>query len=200
MTYRLLYWQNRGRAEQVRLLLNDLDQAYEDVDVSDTFAELRRKRALPFGAVPVLDDGAFRLSQGPVILAYLAHKHAMIDDDPRRRARADSIAWGAEDLRIRYFELFGGADDAAAQEKFVAGAWTKRWLPSFDALLGDGEWFLGDRFTHADVAVFDALDAVLAFVPGANLQGHPRLEELVARVRARPRIAAYLASGRRATG
>jgi glutathione S-transferase len=148
----------------------------------------------------VLEDGDFRLAQGPVILAYLAHKHRMIDDDPRRRARADSIAWGAEDLRIRYFDLFGGTDDAGAQEKFVAGAWAKRWLPSFDLLLGDGEWFLGDRFTHADVAVFDALDATVAWVKRATLDGHPRLAAFLDRVRARPRIAAYLASPRRAQG
>jgi hypothetical protein len=30
MTYRLLYWSNRGRAEQIRILLHELAQPYED--------------------------------------------------------------------------------------------------------------------------------------------------------------------------
>jgi glutathione S-transferase len=168
--------------------------------VSDTFADLRRARVLPFGGLPVLEDDDFRLAQGPVILAYLAHKHGLVGDDPRLRARADSIAWGAEDLRIRYFEMFGGADDAANQAKFVAGAWTKRWLPSFDVLLGDREWFVGDALTHADVAVFDAVQATVEWVGGATLDGFPRVAALIERVRARPRIAAYLAGPRRAKG
>jgi len=202
--YRLTYWAKRGRAEQVRLLLNELDQPYEDVHVErgPAFLALRDEGALPFGAVPVLADGDFRLAQGPVILSYLARKHGIAPTDLQAAAKADSIAWGAEDLRTRYFGLFGERAPEK-QAEFVAGAWRDRWLPCLSRLLeqnGDRPSFVGGALTHADVAVWDALDAILQWVAGASLAGAPRLAAFYDALKARPRIAAYLSSARRPQG
>lgn len=201
--YRLIYWNKRGRGEQVRLFLHELDLPYDDVHVtagSDDFRALqaRKPRELTFGSVPMLDDGGFHLCQGPVILSYLARKHGAAPDDLQSAARADELAWGAEDLRSEYFRLFG-AEGAARQATFVGGRWAERWLPAFDDMLR-GPFFLGADLTHADVAIFDALDAILTWVPGATLDAHPRLAAFYQAVRSRPRIAAYLASPRRANG
>ena len=72
MAYRLFYWALRGRGEQIRLLLNELGQDYEDVQVTPQgdFAKLKAEGAgtLAFGSVPMLEDGDFRLVQGPVIM------------------------------------------------------------------------------------------------------------------------------------
>jgi glutathione S-transferase len=109
---------------------------------------------------------------------------------------------GAEDLRSIYLG-FWGPGDAARRAAFVAGPWRERWRPAFEGLLelgGDTGHFVGGRITHADIAVYDALDAVLQWVEGATLDGCPRLQAFMAAIAARPRIAAYLASERRASG
>lgn len=204
-TYRLTYWPKRGRAEQIRLLLNELGQPYEDVHVEKgpEFAKLRAQgpRVLPFGSVPVLEDGDFRIAQGPAILSYLARKHGIAPSELQAAARADSIAWAAEDLRIRYFSLFGEGGPAR-QADFVKGPWRERWLPCLGGLLeqNGGAFFVGPALTHADVAVWDALDACLQWVEGASLAESPRLAAFFDAFRARPRIAAYLASDRRVKG
>jgi glutathione S-transferase len=201
--YRLIYWVNRGRAEQVRLLLNELGQEYQDVHVEHGpgLAALRAQGVLPFGSVPVLEEGDFRLAQAPVILSYLARKHGIAPSDPQAAALADSIAWGAEDLRTHYFKLFG-EEGAQRQAEFVRGPWRERWLPAFTALLerNGGGTFVGPAVTHADLAVWDALDACLQWVEGARLDGFPRLAAFQDAIAARPRIAAYLRSDRRAQG
>src|SRR4029078_1391261 len=89
---RLHYWPKRGRAEQIRVLLNELDQPYEDVHLDgEKFRELRarRPRVLWFGSIPMLEDGELRLVQGPVILSYLARKHGIAPARLEDAARAD---------------------------------------------------------------------------------------------------------------
>jgi glutathione S-transferase len=198
MSYRLWYFPFRGRGEQIRLLLNALEQPYEDVAVKRADLPALKQQGpglLAFGSLPLLEDDDFRLVQGPVIMSYLARKHGMAPTDLRQGARADAITLGAEDLRTRYFSLFG----EGAQEKqaaFLSGDWQTRWLPSFDGLLalhGAGGFFLGSTPCHADLAVWDVLDAVTTYIPGATLDGHPRLSAFCDAVRALPPVAAYLA-------
>lgn len=199
---RLTYWNKRGRGEQVRLLLNELEEPYEDVHVAkgDEFRALqdRGPSVLPFGSIPLLEDGDFRLVQGPVILGYLARKHDMLPDDLKTQARADAIALGAEDLRMQYFQLFG-PEAEAKQRSFLEGRWSQRWLPRLDELLeteGSG-FFVGKRISHGDIAMWDALDAMTTWVEGATLEEHAHLKKFYEHIKARPPIAKYLASDRR---
>jgi glutathione S-transferase len=199
MSYRLLYFPIRGRGEQIRLMLHAAGQAYEDVPIKrERFLELKQEgpKTLSFGSLPMLEDGDFRLAQGVAILGYLARKHGLCPADLQAAARADAIAMGAEDLRSKAFTLFGdGADEK--QAAFVAGDWQSRWLPSLEGLLklnGDSGFFVGNSLTHADIAVWDALDLVLSKVKGATLDGNPALQAFRERIAQHPTLAPYLQS------
>ena len=138
MTYRLFYWAKRGRGEQVRLLLNELGQDYEDVHIpmSEEFLKIKKEGpgTLYFGSVPMLQDGDFKLVQGPAIMNYLGRKHGIMPSDPQAAAKTEAMVLGAEDMRIMYFRLLG--DRAVEkQAKFVNGAWKDRWLSAWDGLL-----------------------------------------------------------------
>jgi glutathione S-transferase len=112
MTYRLFYWAKRGRGEQVRLLLNDLGQDYEDIHVAigDEFKQMREEGpgTLYFGSVPMLQDGDFKLAQGPAIMNYLGRKHGIMPRDPQAAAKTEAMVLGAEDMRMAYFRLLAG--------------------------------------------------------------------------------------------
>lgn len=198
MSYRLWYFPFRGRGEQVRLLLHALGQPFENVPVKrEELLELKKQgpRVLPFGSLPVLQDGEFRLAQGPIILSYLARKHGIAPTDPQEAARADSIALGAEDLRTKFFALLGeGA--AEKQATFLATEWKTRWLPSLEGLLAQNasnDFFVGDHLTHADIAVWDAVDGVLTRMPKASLEGFPGLQRFCKQIQTLPALANYLA-------
>ena len=197
MAYTLYYWPFRGRGEQIRLLFHVLGIPFEDVRVDRAaFADLRAAgpEVLAFGSIPMLDDDGFRLVKGPAILGYLGAKHGLRPTEPRDAARCDALTLGAEDLRIRYFRAFG--EDEAKRAEFVRGEWSERWLPRLDGLLarsGSDRHFVGATLTVADVALWDVLDAVTTFIPGATLAGHDRLEAFRRAFAARPPVAAYLA-------
>ena len=204
MPYRLFYWALRGRGEQIRLLLNELEQDYEDVHVTKDGDFLRLKGEGPgrlyFGSVPMLEDD-FKLVQGPVIMNYLGRKHGIMPGDLRAAARVEAMVLGAEDMRMAYFRLSGDDERAAERRrKFVGGEWRDRWLSAWDGLLeinGDNCYLVGPSVTQADVAVWDALDAILTRIEGASFGAFRRVEKFYEAVAARPAIAAYLASGRR---
>lgn len=199
MSYKLHYFQIRGRGEQIRLLLHALEAPFDDVLVKrDQFLALKAEgpSTLYFGSLPMLEDGEFRLCQGPVILRYLASKHGAAPSDPQLRSKADAIAWGAEDLRQQYFKLFGDGSEQA-QRAFVDGEWQARWLPNLNGLLelnGNTGHFVGDTLTHADIAVWDVLNAFDEYIPAANMDDYAAVQTFYESVRARPALAAYLAS------
>ncbi len=199
MSYKLHYFSIRGRGEQVRLFLHALALPFEDVIVNrEQFLRLKKQGAamLPFGSLPLLEDGDFRLCQGPVILSYLAHRHDVAPTDVRLSAKADAIAWGAEDLRMRYFKLFGNDKDKMRAD-FVNGDWQSRWLPNLNELLqinGGTSHFVGERLTHADIAVWDVVNAILENIQEASLDDHAAVASFYASVRERPEVAAYIAS------
>jgi glutathione S-transferase len=201
MSYRLRYFPIRGRGEQIRLFLHALQQPFEDVPVRrEQFPELKKEGpgTLAFGSLPLLEDDGFKLVQGPAIMGYLARKHGVAPTDLQQAARADAITLGAEDLRSKYFGLFGeGSEEKKAA--FRDGDWKTRWLPAFEGLLelnGDSGFFVGSSLTHADIAVWDALDAVLNNVSGASLEGFPRLQKFRDQIAQRTALAAYLAQRR----
>jgi glutathione S-transferase len=205
MTYRLFYWRLRGRGEQVRLLLNELEQDYEDVYITKD-AEFPRLKlegpgTLYFGSVPMLEDGDFKLVQGPVIMNYLARKHGLMPDDLQAAARAEAMVLGAEDMRMAYFRLLGDGERAAEKRaKFVDGEWRSRWLTAWEGLLdlnGDNGYLVGSSLTQADLAVWDALDAIVNWIDGASFSAFGRVENFYESVSTRPAIAAYLVSDRR---
>lgn len=118
---------------------------------------------------------------------------------PGKQIRRDLPAvggWGAEDLRVRYFKLFGEDRDKARAE-FLDGDWQTRWLPNLSGLLeqnGNNGYFAGSQLSHADIAVWDVLDAFQVYVPPASLDGYPALQRFYEEIKALPALSQYLAS------
>ena len=71
--------------EQIRLLLHELGQNFEDIHIKPDgeFQALKKQGAntLYFKSVPMLQDGDFKLVQGPVIMNYLGRKHGLMSND-----------------------------------------------------------------------------------------------------------------------
>jgi glutathione S-transferase len=198
MGYKLHYFPIRGRGEQVRLLFHAMEIPFEDVRVTrEKFLEMKAEgpSTLYFGSLPLLEDGSYRLCQAPTILSYIARKHGLAPEELQLSAKADAIALGAEDLRMKYFKLFGD-DREKTRAEFLRGDWQTRWLPNLNGLLeqnGSCGHFAGKQLTHADIAIWDVLDAFQVYV-SASLEGYPALQAFDENVRSLPTLAAYLDS------
>jgi len=192
----------RGRGEQIRLLLHELRQKFEDIHIKPDgeFQTLKKQGAntLYFKSVPMLQDGDFKLVQGPVIMNYLGRKHGLMSNDLQLAAKTEAIVLGAEDMRMAYFRAFGDSEEAIVKQKlFVKEQWKARWLPSWNELLelnGDTGFFIGNQLTQADLAVWDAMDAIVDRIEGAGFDDYDRLVKFYESISCRPGITGYLNS------
>ncbi|MGR8947697.1 MAG: glutathione S-transferase N-terminal domain-containing protein, partial [Gammaproteobacteria bacterium] len=98
MNDKLLYFQIRGRGEQVRLLLYALELPFDDILIKrNQFLALtaRGSATLFFYSFPMLEHDKFRLCRAPAILSYLAAKHGAAPSDPQLKCKPDVSARGA---------------------------------------------------------------------------------------------------------
>jgi glutathione S-transferase len=184
-----------GNCYKVRLLLEQLDQPYQwhEVDVLGGATRTPAFLAMnPNGQVPVLEyaPGQY-LPESGAILCYLAEGTPFWPAE--RLARAATLRW-------MFFEQY-------SHEPYVAVArYICRFLPADHPRRADlpqlqerggaalrvmerhlvaHQWFAGDRYTIADIALFGYTHA--AADGGFELDAYPAIGRWLARVRAQPR-------------
>ena len=153
----------------------------------------------PSRAVPVLEDGAFRLTESSAILKYLADKanSPAYPKDLQKRARVNEMMDGLNTVFYRDFgyglvypQIFPQArrrsDEAQAATLEFGKKKTQFWLGVLDGrLLGPtGKFLCGDEIT---IAVYLGAGMVsLTDAIGCNLAPYPNLSRWFASMKARP--------------
>ena len=166
---RLYTYFRSGTSHRVRIALNLKGLAYEQVPVHLVKGEQRQEGYLalnPQGLVPLLEDGAVRVSQSLAIIEYLERTHPeppLLPADPAGQARVRALALicacdmhPLNNLRVlKYLKDPLGLDQAARDR------WCRRWMEEgFTALERrlatepeTGRFCHGDRPTLADVCL-----------------------------------------------
>jgi len=224
MAYELFYWPGiQGRGEFVRLALEDAGAPYVDVargkgkgqGVAAMTKLLRSsgEAQIPF-APPILRDGEIVVSHVANILMYLGPKLGLAPPDEKGRAFANGLQLTITDVVSEVHDTHHPItnslyyEDQKAAAKARASVFLSERLPKF---LGYFERVLtgnpagpahavGDAPTYVDLSLFQLLEGLRYAFPRATADlaaKFPDLTALAASVRARPRIAAYLASPRR---
>uniref|UniRef100_A0A8C0CXE8 glutathione transferase n=1 Tax=Balaenoptera musculus TaxID=9771 RepID=A0A8C0CXE8_BALMU len=109
MAMTLGYWDIRGLAHAIRLLLEYTDSNYEEkkypmgdapnYDRSQWLNE-KSKLGLDFPNLPYLIDGAHKLTQSNAILRYIARKHNMCGETEEEKIRVDVLENQVMDVRL----------------------------------------------------------------------------------------------------
>lgn len=198
--YELLYFPARGRAEHVRLLMAFKGIPFKESAPSDWATQ---KPTTPFGLVPLLTerDGGdeFTLAESGAILRHLARRYDLYGSGLQQHAMCDALADYIADLRNKYIPIayastFKTSPEAIAryfeQLPVALGFLERAHGRSQDPQAG---WFIGSSVTFADVTAFDYLDGLETLQPTV-LDNFPALKGFVARFRALPNIASFLAT------
>ncbi|KAI0159915.1 glutathione S-transferase protein-like protein [Hypoxylon sp. FL1284] len=204
--YELIYYTGvPGRGEHVRLMLEEAGAPYKDSQFM-SFDEARQYvttwlaggRGNPrYFAPPLLKHGDLVISQTPNILLYLGPKLGLAgageDDVYRVNALAlttlDGLSNEVHDCHHPIAVMLN-YEDQREESRRRSREFVQSRLPSHLAYWqkvledGSGQWLLGATFTYADLVLFQCLDGTQVF-------------KLWEDVKARPDIAAYLASNRR---
>jgi glutathione S-transferase len=224
-SYELFYWPSiQGRGEFIRLPLEDTGTAYVDVARSKALGGVPAMLALleaatdgglrPF-APPVLRHGDVVLAQTANILHYLGPRLGLVADDEVSRHRALQLQLTEADFVSEIHDTHHPIASALYYEDQKEAALARttsflehrlpKFLRYFESVVATSRKSaeplsaLG-RHGYVDLSLFQVVVGLRHAFPTAMRAIEPALPGLVAltaRVAARPRIAAYLASPRR---
>lgn len=225
MTYELYYWPGiQGRGEFIRLALEEAAVPYTDVAkdpageahaVSQLQAVLGdTKAAHPAFAVPLLKAGDLCISQTANILLFLGAHHGLAPQDEAGRLWTHQLQLTITDWVVEIHDTHHplGPTEYYQDQKQEAHKRTTlflkhrlpKYLGYFERVLKQnpsGDKFLvGAALTYTDLSLFQIIEGLRYAFPRNQARvetRYPKVISLHERVSKRPRIAAYLASGRR---
>ncbi|MDI9240195.1 glutathione S-transferase family protein [Lysobacter sp. LF1] len=191
-------YSSSGNCHKLRLLLTQLEREFKWVEVDSTVGETRTPEYLaknPNGKVPMieLDDGRV-MTESNAILCWLAEGTPYWGGDAWQRAQV--LSW-------LFFEQYSH-EPYIAVARFVRG-WTpldsprRATLPQLrergnqalavmEQHLKSNEWFNGEAYGIADIALFAYTD--VAGEGGFDLSAYPAVQAWLERVRQTPRFLA----------
>jgi glutathione S-transferase len=177
---------------KVRLLLAHLGQPYERVPVdifagetlTDEYAQIN-----PMRTTPVLETEDGYLAESNAILLYLASGTPLLPDDPYELAQVvrwliyeqTDVVMMIGGLRFRLLVGRWTPDHSEAVRRREGGLEV---LQLLDDHLAENEFFVGGRYTIADIAVYGY--SHLAEEAGLDLAPYPHLRAWFSRVEAQP--------------
>lgn len=215
MRYRLYYWPGiQGRGEFVRLALEDAAADYDDVARArggvEAMLALMARKSLPHRpfAPPFLQSGRLMLAQTANILLYLAPRLGLAPKDEARRLWLHQLQltiadWVSEAHDVHH-PIGSGLyyEEQKREAKRRAADFRNERLPKFldyfERVLAEEK--RTSRIHYVHLSLFQMLEGLHYAFPRAMQKlrpRHPRLAGLRQSVAARPRLARYLASGRR---
>jgi len=200
------YWDVRGLAQPIRLVLEHIGLPYEEKRFRQGLAPDFDKSCWygvkdeilgqwPSPNLPYLIDGEITLTQSNAILRHLGRRHGMLGASDEEAALVDVLLDEATDFRnasarLAYSPCF---------PSLIAG-YERDYLPSvltkFSGFLDDKSWFVaGSEPTIADFPIYELLSQHKRMVPGC-LAGYPDLTAFMERFERLPRVGAFLRSRR----
>ena len=222
MQYELYYQPSiQGRGEFIRLALEDAGADYVDVARDPNFGRPGIMKFLedpslerpPF-APPFLKAGKLLISQTANILQFLGPRLGLVPQSEESRLWAHQLQLTIADwlyetgqthhpiANVLYYEE--QRDEAKKRGGHFISTRIPKFLGYFERILKlngeSGEFVFGNQISYVDLSLFQMIEGSRYAFPKtmARLEPqHPRLVALHDRVKARPRIAAYLSSPRR---
>uniref|UniRef100_A0A8C0H122 glutathione transferase n=1 Tax=Chelonoidis abingdonii TaxID=106734 RepID=A0A8C0H122_CHEAB len=191
MEVTLGYWDIRGLAHAIRLLLEYTGTPFEDKQYSgkNLTPDIL---SLP-SQLPYLIDGQTKLTQSNAILRYIARKHKMAGESEEEIQRVDVLENQVMDFRLAFARMCYSPDFEKLKPEYLEQLPGK--LKLFSQFLGDRKWFAGEKLTYVDFLMYDILDQTRLFAPKC-LDQLKNLKDFLDRFEALEKIAAYMSSGR----
>lgn len=195
-TYKLYYFNARGRAEISRLILAAAGQNYEDIRYErDQWPA--HKGEMPLGQMPVLEYNGTQLPQSISVARFLAKQFQLAGRDNFEQAQADAVVDTIVDVLIKVVPIRFEQDEAKKKEllkNFFAEELPKH-LKNLDVLgkmySNGGKFFVANNLTWADLFFYE-LSFNLLNMNATCLDDYPWLKENRAEVEKQPKIEEYL--------
>ncbi|XP_022086256.1 S-crystallin SL11-like [Acanthaster planci] len=194
-SYKLYYFDGRGRGEATRMLFAVGGCDFEDVRVSpEEWSDMKPKT--PLGQIPVLEVDGKQLPQSGAIERYLAGEFGLLGSNSWEAAQIDAVYHTVIELmgtllQIEFYEK-DEEKKKAGLAKYYNGEAPRRMagLTKLFEMYGGGDagFFVGDKISLADINFF----AMTEYFDAEELKKYPKMEALRSRVAANSRLAAFM--------
>lgn len=195
-SYRLHYFDLRGRGEIERMLFKLAQVEFEDIRVNQSEWS-RVKHDTPTGELPYLEVDGKQLTQSLTIARYLAREFGLAGSTSWECALVEQVVDTCDDLRAENAKIIHETDPgklAVMQSKMkdeILPKYLKR-LAKFQNDHGD-RYFVGTEITLADIAVHEVLTTFLQNDPSC-LDQHGVLRDHRHLVELHPHLREYIAN------
>jgi len=158
--YKLIYFDVKGKAEVIRLMLASANVDYEDVRLDKEHQWPEYKPKTPFGQVPVLEVDGKMIAQSAAITRFIAHKHGLAGVNDLEAARIDMLFEGINDVmpHVRPASMLfrkKEIEEAKALLKKIYEEHLKKFLNNYSKFLKEeGTGFLvGKKVSYTDIGL-----------------------------------------------
>ncbi|XP_001639531.2 hematopoietic prostaglandin D synthase [Nematostella vectensis] len=182
-SYKLYYFDGRGRAEPARLAFAAAGIEYEDKRMQfEEWPKIKKEIDAPFGQVPLLViDDKIKLAQSLAIMTYIAREGGLAPVNSLDIAMCDMIVGAEEDFVQKQYKWLFEKDEAKKTE--LGEALEKTHLPAFVEALtrilkkNDNKtgFLVTDKMTYADIVVFNVFNN-LSSTDGFSLDKFPEIK------------------------
>ncbi|XP_011808941.1 PREDICTED: glutathione S-transferase Mu 3-like isoform X2 [Colobus angolensis palliatus] len=152
----LEYWDVRGLAHAIHLLLEFTDTSYEekrytcgeapDYDRSQ-WLDVKFKLDLDFPNLPYLMGGKNKITQSNAILRCITRKHNMCGETEEEKIRVDIVENQVMDFRTQLIRLCYSSEHEKLKPQYLEELPGQ--LKQFSMFLGKFSWFAGEKLTFA---------------------------------------------------
>ncbi|KAK4528454.1 hypothetical protein GAYE_SCF56G6397 [Galdieria yellowstonensis] len=201
--YVLTYFPIRGRAEHIRLLLEDCKIPYrQNLIANENWKQLKARGPetgeIPFAQLPVLHEAgtSLYLAQSGAIARHLARRHHKYGQNELEASLADMLYDTASDIRQVYRDFIFDENWQAKRESFVSNASNRFALLEKFMSSRNTPYLAGQDTTFADYHLLEVIH-IIQRVQSDIIRPYSWLQSFCQKMESRPNIAEYLKSSRR---
>jgi len=198
----LAYWDLRGLAQPVRLLLNYVGEEFEDKKYEcgeapeysrECWMKEKHTFGLAFPNLPFYIDGDIKITQSNAILRYIGRKYNLCGKSDQEKVMVDMMLDTAMDFRNGLVRLVYNPNFKTIKTAYLKELPAK--LAAFDKFVKDKKFFAGDEITVVDFHMYELLDQHRLMEPGC-LKDCTNLSAFMDRFEALSEIKKYMESDR----
>jgi len=192
------YWNIRGLAQPIRLLLAYSGTDYEDkrynlgsapdYDRSEWLNE-KFSLGLDFPNLPYYLDGEVKLTQSLAIIRHVARQTKLEGQTEEEKLRVELVEQQLVDMNMSLVRICYDPNFDTLKVDYLKNLPTS--LDLLSKFLGDRPFLAGESVTYVDFMAYELLDKI-NLLSSEELERVPNLKNYVERVEALPQIASYL--------
>ena len=193
-TYKLIYFNSKGRAETSRFIFAQAGVKYEDKRVEkEEWAQL--KPSTPTGMLPLLEVDGKQIPGSGVIARFLAERLGLAGSNDIENAEIAGIVDVLNDFMPKMVAIFFEKNEETKAEKLKK--LKEEDVPKYWGIIegffkkSPGDWIYGNKPTYADFDIYTMLGYITMIIPDF-LKSYPGVAKMKAAVEALPNIAEWI--------